>query len=203
MTFIPAPNTAKVEMRFSQEGQQIENVYHVTQAAPFDATELNTLAASFKAWWVAQWQTSVVNTCSLVQIVATALDSASAPGIVYATGLPLVGGNAGFPSPLNVTVAIQWFTALRGRSYRGRTYHIGLTANDRSGSYVSTTFQTNAIARYQALITAMNSYAPGLVVVSYRGNNAPRGTALTTEIVTAACELTLDSQRRRLPGRGA
>ena len=50
-TFIPAPNSAKVEVRFTQEGQEIENVFHVHKAVPFSSGALVEAGLIIVQWW--------------------------------------------------------------------------------------------------------------------------------------------------------
>lgn len=203
MAFIPVPNTCRVELVFSQEGQFCENVFHVKQAAPFDAAALASVAAAFVSWHGANLKTMQVSTCSLIKIIATALDSESAPGIEYATGLPVVGTRGNAAMPMNVTVAVKWLTALRGKSFRGRSYHIGLDDQDVTLSALPPASVSAMRGAYFPLIAATAGWVPGLVVVSYRTNNEDRMTGLASEILDCSVDSTVDSQRRRLPGRGS
>jgi len=200
--FIPAPNAGKIEMRYTQESQQIENVYHVVGAAPMTAADLSAVALIFKNWWNANVKTYVVPTASLNTIVATALDAATSPAIVYATGLPIVGTNGGAPAALHVTVAIRWLTALRGRSFTGRTYHIGISEGYYTGSKLDTGYSAALVIAYNALQTALGGSSYSQCITSYRHNKAPRTTAVSTDVTGCTVDETLDSQRRRLPGRG-
>lgn len=203
MPFVPAPNCARVEMVFTEEAQFCENVYHVAKNVPYTAGDLATVAADFKTWWNTSIKTLVPNPVALVKILVTALDSESSPGVEYVTGLPINGTSAGVTSPMNVTVAIKWLTDLRGRSYRGRTYHIGLMPSVITGSVVNAGSVTALKAGYNALIGALSVPSGALSVVSYRTGRAWRPSAIHTPITVCDIDPVCDSQRRRLPGRGA
>jgi len=116
------------------------------------------------------------------------------------------GGIGGVVLPNNVTCAIKWLTANTGKSFRGRTYHIGMTdqmcaGNNLIGGYdnkfiVAYTALMNAIASQPAVAGASNFH---LVIVSKRHNNAWRDTATVTPVVSPALTNTIvDTQRRRM-----
>ncbi len=204
MAFIPAPNTAQIDMVFMYNGQRCENVYHVQQETPYDQTSLAVLAALFKNWWDTDMRPLCPNTLGLVLIVARSLESESAPTIEYSSGLPIAGAITTVGQlPNNVTVAVKWTTALRGRSYRGRTFHLGLRDDMVTGNTVDPTALTALQGGYQGLIDDLDGLPGDLVVVSRYHNNAPRVTAVVTPVQGFSIDSTVDSQRRRLPGRGS
>jgi len=202
MPFQPAERVIRVEPIYTYDGQIVENVMHYqTDPAP-DAVEL----AAFAAQWLTQWQASVRATqptnVSLNTIKVTSLDSEFAPGIEYTVGLPLAGTATGVGLPNNVTVAVRYLTALRGRSYRGRLFHIGIRNTDTLLNQVTTTFQTNLRAAYVVMlnVATTQSYFQGVLSRYQGGVLRPEGEF--TDITSVQVERTLDSQRRRLPGRG-
>jgi hypothetical protein len=200
--FIPAAGCGKFEMRFTQQGQQVENVFHIKTGSAMTTTELTSYAQDFKTWWDTNIKPLVKNTVSLNSIVATALDTATSPGIVYTTGLPIVGTNGGVEMPMNVTFAVRWLTALRGRSFTGRTYHVGIVTINTIGSTIEPVAKGVITTAYNNLVGIMSGAGVGLAVVSYRHNLAARTAAVATLITGCSIDGDLDSQRRRLPGRG-
>src|ERR1700688_2775389 len=169
MPFIPAADTARVSMHFRQDGQEVENQFYVVKAAPFSTADLNNLAAIAVAWWVASMRPNLANTLTLTEVVAKAMDSVGAPEIVYTTGLPTSGSNAGVSLPNNVTIAIKLLTATSGRSFRGRQYILGLLQGElgvdqNTITAAAVTAFTNA---YNSLITSIQaSFIPGLAIAS-------------------------------------
>lgn len=203
MSFIELPLCCKVEMRYTQHGQQMENVYHVQHESGWNEARLNTLGGIFESWENTQAKGLRATSVTWTAAVLTSQEFEAAPGVEYVTGAPINGTDAGVDLPGNVTVAVRWITGLRGRSYRGRTFHIGLTRARVSGDAVIPTDQALIATCYNNLIGALDAEAMALVVASYRHNKAPRAVGLASPITTATVEHTIDSQRRRLSGRGA
>lgn len=202
MAFIPAPNCAEMVLVFTVESQICANVFHLKGETPFDATSLATMAVLFRDWW----DTNLKNHCnavvSLDRIRGRALDTDHSPSVEVTSGMPLAGTSMSQAMPNNVTVAVKWQTGLSGRSYRGRTYHVGLNEGQVSANEVTPTGITALTNAYNALLTAINGTPYALVVLSRYNNNQPRATAVATEIDGVSIDTFIDSQRRRLPGRG-
>lgn len=210
MPFIPAENTARFELVFSQNGQIVENVFYVEYDHDPDPTDLQDTAADFVSWWGTHVKGGVATGVSLNVIKARSLTTESSSAIEYTTGLPLAGLNSTQALPNNATLAIKWTTGLAGRSFRGRTYHIGLCTNQLvDNNHVSSAAQSDLAGGYQALITAIEGEANNLVVASFYsgvdtdGKPIPRTAAVVTPIDNCTVNTTIDSQRRRLPERGS
>lgn len=201
--FVPALNVAQVAMRFIQAGQRVENVYNVHNMSAWSALNMIALAQGFKDWWVTNLAPLVTSELVLDSIVVTDLTTSTSTQIIFVSGLPTPGENTNVGLPMNVTVAVRWNTASRGRSYRGRTYHLGLNRANVVGSLINTATQAALKAAYDTLITDVFAVGTSdLVVLSKRSANAWRTAAVFTTIGSSSVELTIDSQRRRLPGRG-
>lgn len=202
MPFVPIPNTARVELRMTQDSQQIENVFHVEKEGVLTVTDLETIGAAFVDWF--DTHRNLVNTgVVLREIDFRDLTTASGLGILYNNSLPMAGLLNQAAMPNSVTVAIKWGTGLTGRSFRGRTYHIGLTEGQVLNNALETATVAGLLASYNNLLTTVNGTGFTMVVASRFANNAPRVTGVTTPILTASyADTTIDSQRPRLPGRG-
>ena len=204
MAFIPVPNTAKVELLYTVAEQVVENVFHVEGPAAWTATTLTQLAQAFASWWSEELGPAQSQDVNALIIKARDLTTEAAPGIEF-TGL--FTGQGGILSPImpgNVTLAIKWVTGLIGRSQRGRTFHIGLAESQCAGNRCATGVEAALATIYGTLITrlAQEVVTWALVVVSYVSNGVPRTTGQTTPITNANAEPFIDSQRRRLTGRG-
>lgn len=202
MAYIPVANVVAVEMLFDSDSQIVENVYHWHFSVNPGITEMATLAAAHKTWWDTNIKAKVNPNTSLILIRTTNLTTQSSPRTEYNTGLPIDGTNANGAMPNNVTVVVKWITEQRGRSFRGRTYHIGLTEDVVTLNSVTTAAVTALVTAYTALMNLTMTPQPEMVVVSRFTNNAPRATGIFTNIVGLSIDPTVDSQRRRLPGRG-
>lgn len=211
MAFVPVPDGIKVVMKFLIAGQQVCNVFYCTTTSTVDDTFLDTLGAAIKDWWVANCKPWQVTALSLQAIELTDASVAGGIGIEYTTGLPQPGANAGVALPNNVTLAVKLGTGHTGRSYRGRQYWLGLPEAylDSTKNAVLSTYLTNVKGAYDLLISDIVSAGAELVIASlYSGVDSdgkpiPRTTAVTTPVGSVSVNPTVDSQRRRLPERGA
>lgn len=202
MPFVPFPNTVKVEMIFSQAGQIVQNVFHVRSTEFTTPGALINIAEVFKEWWDVELQTLVSSKVTLTSIKVTSLQTATALGIEYVDGLPLAALGSPNALPNNATVAVKWITGVRGRSFRGRTYHIGLSTLQVSESSLNEVSQNALQTAYRELITLANDADMPLVVASKIENGQFREVGEITFITDCSINRTLDSQRRRLPERG-
>ena len=108
------------------------------------------------------------------------------------------GTRSGTAESGNVTLAISWRAGLAGRAYRGRIYFPGLVEPDVNAN---DTIGTAAVAGLAAVGAAflLNYNAPtgiGQLVLFHRNDN------LFSTVVSIVLEALVDSQRRRLAGRG-
>lgn len=203
MPFIPVPNTIEAEIVCVLDGQRCETVLHYTKASPWDTGEMTEAAVQLVARWNTNIKAHVPNTMTLVEIAITNLESQFAPGVTYGTGLPIAGTNASPALPNNVALCITKRTGLRGRAYRGRLYHYPLVEavviNNKVDAAVAVTY-VNAWKTF--LSFAITGDEPNMVVVSRQLNNVPRTTGVATLVLDMTTDALVDSQRRRLPGRG-
>lgn len=199
----PTENTAEVTMTFLWDGQYCINKHHFLNTAGWDEGSLNNLGTAVKEWWDTELKALVVNTCSLVEIEVVDLTEGSGLGITVQTGLPIAGTNAGPSAPNNVTLAIKKGTGLVGRSFRGRTYHIGLSEGSYTNNTVIPSDVTALRDAYDALREPLGAVIPvDMCVLSETSNGAPRAAGICTPVTGIGVDPVLDSQRRRLPGRG-
>lgn len=104
--------------------------------------------------------------------------------------------------PNVITVAVKWVTALRGRSYRGRTYHIGLLETHILDNMITTAAQTLLQTYYVNLWGSVAILTAEMVVASRIQGGVEREVGLMTPIIGFQIDRVVDTQRRRLPGRG-
>lgn len=204
MPFIEVPNVVQLESVYSQASQVVENVFYYQAPGTATVTDLQELGAA----WLGEWSTNIKPyipaESSLINIKLTDLTTEVSPVVNYATGLPIIGTRGGGLLPTNVTLAFTRRTALRGRSYRGRIYWPGLIEADVTVNTVAPTFVSAVVTG----LTALNAVTTSLgiweaVVVSRVHEGNPRPSGIFTPIVSWSSDGIVDSQRRRLPGRGA
>lgn len=207
MAFIPALDTAQVALHYLVDSQRCENIFYVQKDSTLVPADLDDIANAFGDWWTAHVAPLTPSNVSLQEIIVRDMTTETSPEIVFTTGLPFAGSSSAHSLPNNVTIAIKLNTGFGGRSFRGRSYIVGISQGDVA---VDTNVITSgsAAARTTAwneLITLVNAISGmSLVVASFHSAGAPRSTAVLTPVTSMSfADLTLDSQRRRLPGRGS
>lgn len=210
MPFVPVENTVLVEMRMVLDAQQVENTLWFNFETPPSTTSLATLGAEMLDWWITFYRPLTSTETTLAEIVCTDMSSATGPQVTTTAPVITAGTLSAPVLPSNATLTVSFRTNARGRSFRGRNYIVGLTEEVNTGNTVNTGYVTNVINAYEALLSGGGVLSDGVwsVVSRYSGVDAdgdpiPRLAGVTTGIVAVVVvDRTIDSQRRRLPGRG-
>jgi len=202
--FVPAPNCAKVEMFFLLDGQEVVWVLNVLGPAPWTAGHRVANNTLFHGWWTNSVKATVGAGLALTRIVTTNLDTQNAPQSTEVVSPPEAGLiTSGSTLPGGSALVVTHRTALRGRNYRGRTYVSGLTTGlTPTANSVSLTAITNLTNAFFALIGLLTTVNDAWVVLSKFFAKNPRSAAVATPITAVSADQYLDSQRRRLTGRG-
>ena len=202
----PVPNTAEAVLNYQSDSGDARNVMHFQQA-PFGGwsnINLQRLAETVANWWTTSLKNHVHPAFTLESVVTRDLETV--PGEVAEFAVNQTGGAQGGRSPSNVTTAFTLRTALGGRSGRGRIYHVGISQSYYLGDTVHPNEKSLMVAAYDAL-RVINKPGIGqeyhLVVVSRFANKVQRATGIANEVTSVSNDGLLDSQRRRLKGRGA
>lgn len=201
------PLVCKLVARGYCEGQEILNTSHWLAPAggPWDSVKQNDLAFNYYSWWNQRVQPLCVAGYVMSEIVVTQL-AVNGFQTIWTAGLPVSGSAAGDGLPLNVAACVTFGTGRAGRAGRGR-YYLGCLAEAVTiGSRFIPTFvaaMNVAFGDMPTLVSSVGSAVHQLVVYSTVLNNVRRATGLATPVTS--CYLrdnVVDSQRRRLPGRG-
>ena len=205
MPFIPVPGVIQAELVYAWDGQVVENVLHYTVDAEVDVAAQQGLGGALVDWFDTLLQPLVPSTLILNEVRLSNLSSEFAPGASWTGGLPLPGTLAGGLSlPNNVALTMTKRTDMRGRSFRGRIYHPGLSESQVTGNAIVSGTLVSLLAAYNAMKTlTAGSLNYQLVVVSRFQGGEPRAEGIATEVTTITSDGIIDSQRRRLPGRGS
>jgi len=202
MAFIPVADTAKVAITMLQRGQRLVNVFHFTKAGGYTTeAEVNDLAGNFATAWIANIAPLQANTVTGLTVTATDLSVDGGAGAEIA--IVYTGGGGGGDLPTNCTISVKWNTGHAGRSYRGRTYFVGMVVGAVVGDDISGAYGTSLTTAFDALLDDMAGFGDTMCVVSYYHLGVPRAAGLVTPITNSSlADLHIDSQRRRLAGRG-
>lgn len=205
MAFVPVPNGIKAEMRYNLGTQRVVNVLWMREATNPTVTpaRLSEAGNILYNWWNANLKASQPTICTLREIYLTDESAANQESVTYTTSLPAAGQWNTEPLPNHCTIAISLRTAQRGRSYRGRIYHIGIATDQVATNVLETAYANSLLAAYQALLPALTATGLPLAVCSRQAGGQPRVTGILTDVTAMVMvDTTIDSQRRRLPGRG-
>lgn len=202
MAFIPVPGVVEVTPVFRQDSQEAVNVLHVRPVGAITPAAMTAIASIYAVWWIAAIKPIAAPNLSLQEVRCRNLTTESAGGVSYTTGLPSAGTVGSGALPNAVTLAVKWSTGLVGRSFRGRTYHLGLSEIQVTDNTVEPVALAALLNAYDELREEYAAQDYPMVVVSRFTNNAPRVTGIATPITTVTINNIVDVQRRRLPGRG-
>lgn len=205
MPFIPTPLGVKVVMRFSKAGQIVCNVFHCRLEGAATEAILGTIASVFKTAWEDNLKTLTTSDTSLQAVEVTDISEVGGIGIEDTSGLPSTGTGGGELLPNNVTVATKLLTGHVGRSYRGRFFFIGPRANSLTSdkNHIDSTLQAGLVSFVETLVSELLAASVEMAIASFFHAGAPRTEGVLTAVTNASVNTTLDSQRRRLPERGA
>jgi len=206
MAFIPVANTAQLDLIYLQDGQRIENTLYAKFPSAPSPTDIADLASAVKAAWVDNIMPLLSSTVSLIAVEASDLTSDSGPQAVDTGGLPVAGDVTSRAMPNNVALCVSFRTGLRGRSFRGRNYLPGMSSDAVSEGVneVNAAYQTSVRNAYLAVQLTIEGVGAEWVVVSRFHDGAPRVSGVATPVTNVVfTDNIVDSQRRRLPGRGA
>jgi hypothetical protein len=211
MPYVPVPSTVMAELRMTLDGQKIENTLYFLSASGPSLANMEVLGSDLEGWWTTNCAPLLPVDVLLRELVITDLTTNTGPQYTDAPegGIPGVIGQPALPN--NVSLAISFRTALRGRSFRGRNYIPALTENQVVNNTVSAAVAASWVSAYNELIAILATGAreyTWVVVSRFSGVDAdkkpiPRTIGLKEPVVTAlVVDATVDSMRRRLPGRG-
>lgn len=166
--------------------------------------EVATLANDLLSWYVTSVLPNLNSNFVLNKVRARSMGALNGP-IADAFAVAENGSNAGEALPNNVDPCITFRTNTGGRSGHGRNYIPGLSNSDVDGNMLDSTVAGTLIVAYEQIIAGGGAELHGLVwsIVSYRTGGAVRPVPLSFPITQVGfSDLIVDSQRRRLPGRG-
>jgi hypothetical protein len=188
---------ARASFIMQRDTRQIVNTVHFYRSAGWTIADLVTLGAALQTWWDTYYKVMVPNVYTLVNIHMQVYDPTGSPYVVdRPVSPPIAGTRPGTAEPGNASLSLSLRAGLAGRAYRGRIYLAGLSENDVFvNDTVVSTLSTLAATAVTALIGS--ALPPGTAAVIFHRNDN-----LFSSIIAGVIENIVDSQRRRLPGRG-
>lgn len=212
MPFVPVANTAEVEAVYTLDAQIVENTMYFRMASTPTLSDLNALLEEVNTTIRSGLLPLLAGAIQLIRVVGTLIDVIDGLTALSTTSLPAGGGSGDEFEPSNVAACVSLRTASSGRSFRGRNYIAGLPDGATVGNTLSSTFTTGVLDFYDTLRASVADLGWEMVVVSrFSGFTivdgkkvpTPREEGIATPITGVIfTDSTVDSQRRRLPGRG-
>lgn len=203
MPFVPVNSTCSVSWRYTVDGQRVENTVYVENELG-STPSLNAVAAIAQDFWD-NYRLILTNAVTLREIYVVNLENSTAPVLSVPfvpaeSGVNVAVGNA---LPNNVTLAISFRTPSRGRSFRGRNYVPSLAEGQVNNNTVDSATVDAIVDCYETFSSQISAAGWQWVTVSRISNGVPRAVGVTAPVTSVlAVDLTVDSMRRRLPGRG-
>lgn len=189
------PSAASVTVSGTYFGQLVQNVWHVTTTDPPTVEDLEGINAIFQTAYGAL-AIYFADSISWNEITSRYLGDIGGPEVTLVITPAQTGGDANQGMPGNVALCVSLRTALAGRRFRGRKYFSGIPTPEVEANTVTEGFAEGVVAECQNLIDALFTNGTPLSVLSYVG---PTIVPVITALVT---DRYVDSQRRRLTGRG-
>lgn len=201
------PLAAQITMEGLLYGQQYINRFYVTRTdgLPWDVASLDEAAQKAESFFGTDLAPLVVTGLQMTEIRARQMAPDIALQVIRPTGL--AGTSPEEPSPNAIAACMTLSTGLAGRSARGRLYVGGIPENATNGNqftalYVAelnNAFQDGLLSRFANTGTVDMQ----IVVYSQFTGSAERPVALLTPVTAIGMrDNVVDTQRRRLPGRG-
>jgi len=186
-------------------GQQVETTLYFAADGGFISGDIQALADLLAGWVGATWAGEFSQ--DYTPYLVTVRDLGTTEGELGSATIIVTAeqdDHAGLPG--NVSLAIARKTGLSGRTNRGRIFLVGLAENDAVGNTVDTTFANTKRDQLNGLTSVLAAAeSPFFQVVVSRKPTTPGGThgKYTSISEWVVVDYNLDSQRRRLNGRGS
>ena len=204
MAFQPAPDCAKIAVVMQHLTSQLVNVFHFKRTGQWGIPELDALMGAVAVAWVNDVMIHLNGDTAFFRVEGRGLRAQNDVSSQFVVPQPVSGGRPGPGLPGNVSFAVTHLTGLAGRSNRGRTYFGGIAQADVVGDFITSARANGLRDGLLSVRSAASQQGWTMVVLSRAFNKQIRPQALPIDVIGFRYrDLALDSQRRRLTGRGA
>lgn len=214
MPFIPVPEAIRMVLNWTVAAtQHPKNVLYLSNPGPTALTQVGTdafgdvVAAALDA---TSLETYLSTATRLNSVTCTQLDTETSPQF-ESHDLDEAGESATEYLPAQTAGMIEWVTAQRGASFRGRTFLPGFTENASDGRPVSgclsaiQDFADELISRFATIdfpLAVVSLFSGSMQVAGPHPGDVitvpkPRDEGLVTVITAANAETVWKTQRRR------
>src|SRR5690349_10322329 len=206
MPHYPPPNNpqvVKAALIFARDTRELVNTFHFSRLSGWDTPRMRQLARDLVTWWTSLYRQAVPSAVSLVQVQIRLYDLANPLAVDWPVSPAVPGVRSGPPEAGNVSLTISERTGLAGRAHRGRVYVPSIAEADVPGNDIASSSLIALLATAAANLIFGFTTSEGIWGVFHRPNITPHPLDNKIDNVTSyVIEDIIDSQRRRLPGRG-
>lgn len=199
------PNAVQAEVRYLLNLQQVENTLSFFNSDGFSPVELDDLAEAVYTWWHDSLAAVQSTDVKFSEVLVRSLDFAQPYEGSFTPPSAATGSIATEAMPGNVTLSVSFRSGATGRSNRGRNYMVGIPRSQVEGAIADAGYGDDVVAAYTALL-GEGALPAGWqwVIVSRFLDKVQRDPGVTIAVNSVRLvDLIVDSQRRRLPGRGS
>lgn len=210
MAFVPAVSVVGVQLEGRVDNCQTINDLYFKFTAGLSLPDVQGLVANLANWFTLSFASNLSEDWSTLAIHGRGLDVQN--GIVVdSTPTPMPGGETGEAAPNNVALCISFRTGIGGRAFRGRNYVPGVPNSMITLNTFDADWLAAVAASYALLLPGGGALPTGWTWgvlsrfsgVDGAGHPIPRAEGVFTPITnTVYSDITADSMRGRLPGRG-
>lgn len=198
--FVPVPNCAELTLGWRDtQGNEWSNGIAFMQGAPWDHAALNALNLAAADAFEELMLGTVCPQIFLASLRAVSLEAADAAWDFLPLATPLEGTRTGAAQAVSVCMTVTFSTELRGRSYRGRVYHSGLSTVDlQDQKHWAPSAALNVGNAYAAFVSAIeDDVTSKAVVISRRQGNVWLSEGIPTVITGYTGRIPTATQRGR------
>ena len=203
----PTAHTAKIAIGWQYLGQQLETIFCVEDPTDSIFSDPETFLNAIKPFVISDLIPHMFSNLTFNMLGFEDIRTVPFGGTSIGISPPVAGGLTSSGNlPGNVCLAIKKNTGGLGRSHRGRTYW---PITDIAALATGDTVQSAYAAAVQGALLSFQADVEGIVVgsafgiVSYFLNKVLRTNGLFQRVTEwSLTDMVIDSQRRRLPGRG-
>lgn len=198
MAFVPVPDAAMARIEFIEAGQLFSINPWFTKSN-FSNADMATLGNTIDGVVHTDWKPTLNAgvAYSGVRVYDMRTDGG---GVVFVSVSAGNGSSSGDALPINTCAVLTLYTAMRGRSGRGRLYMGGLSESSTNEGAFLSAVETAVEAFYSALSTAVQveGWVPVVVSKYHNGVLRPEG-AITNPVTSWSMRnLNFGTQRRRV-----
>lgn len=197
MPFVPVTNVAKAVLSGTVLGEVWANQLYIEHPTAWNLLDLATTATDLSNWWNTFMKGNCHNSMTLTRIEITDLTVENG---LQAESTPTITGTRGTDSgPNNVVAAVNFYTGVRGRAFRGRNFVSGATETDIAGNTFLPAYIAALLDAYAEINGSLSVVGAQHVHVTFNLNGVKLSEGIETNVLDYRSDGRVHSMRRRLP----